>query len=249
MQVLISVEGLEREVLVGRQNKANGVYKPKRKGPCQDDGLTEGLERPYRGDMPNPLMMGVPTFRLFVLKATLIECTLLSSFWLLLELLELMAEEAIGRERVQAISPRQTVRLAHSGATPVALVTHSLALELRNVGEEMFLVDVGLGTPIIFMQDEPTGVPINRATGFKNKVGSLDLVAGESLIKKKILERFFIDLVAGESLIKERAIARIKLKCYNDHNMRFILFDLTLIAFYEFAPRASACYMDLIGNV
>lgn len=30
----------------------------------------------------------------------------------------------------------------------------------------------------ICMQDEPTGVPINRATRFENKVGSLDLVAG-----------------------------------------------------------------------
>ncbi|KAK7322017.1 hypothetical protein VNO80_35201 [Phaseolus coccineus] len=83
----------------------------------EDDGLTEGLERPYRGDI-----------------AALIECALLSSFLLLLELPELTAEEAIGRERVQAISPRQTVRLAHSGATPVAPATHSLALELRNAG-------------------------------------------------------------------------------------------------------------------
>ncbi|KAJ8568232.1 hypothetical protein K7X08_020954 [Anisodus acutangulus] len=73
----------------------------------------------------------------------------------------------------------------------------------------MFLVDAGLGTPRICMQDEPTGVPINRATRFENKVGFLDLVAGESLIKEQILERFFIDQVAGESLIKERATARI----------------------------------------
>nr|YP_009526580.1 ribosomal protein S1 [Ammopiptanthus mongolicus]AXV54339.1 ribosomal protein S1 [Ammopiptanthus mongolicus] len=72
----------------------------------------------------------------------------------------------------------------------------------------MFLVDAGPGTARICMQDEPTGVPINRATRFEKKVGSLDLVAGESLIKKRILERFFIDLVAGESLIKERAAAR-----------------------------------------
>ena len=54
----------------------------------------------------------------------------------------------------------------------------------------------------------PTEVPINRPTRFENKVGSLDPVAGESRIKKKILERLFIDLVAGESLIKERAAAR-----------------------------------------
>nr|WEU53174.1 ribosomal protein S1 [Dracaena sp. C6AG20210925]WEU53209.1 ribosomal protein S1 [Dracaena sp. CZ2NM20220705]WRO38782.1 ribosomal protein S1 [Dracaena cochinchinensis] len=72
----------------------------------------------------------------------------------------------------------------------------------------MFLLDAGPGTPKICMQDELTGVPINRATRFENKVGSLNVVAGESLIKKRILERFFIDLVAGESLIKERAAAR-----------------------------------------
>jgi len=88
------------------------------------------------------------------------------------------------------------------------------------------------------MQDKPTGVPINRAARFDNKVGSPDVVAGESLIKKRaaagsnkvgstdvkvageslikeraaagsnISERLFIDPVAGESLIKERAAAR-----------------------------------------
>jgi len=72
----------------------------------------------------------------------------------------------------------------------------------------MFLVDAGLGTPKICMQDELTGLPIKRATRFENKVGSKNVVAGESLIKKRIEERFFIDLVAGESLIKERADAR-----------------------------------------
>nr|UDH58344.1 ribosomal protein S1 [Brasenia schreberi] len=82
----------------------------------------------------------------------------------------------------------------------------SSVLRLR---DEMFLVDAGPGTPRICMQDEPTGVPINRATRFENKVGSLDVVAGESLIKGRILERLFIDLVSGESLIKERAAARL----------------------------------------
>jgi len=85
---------------------------------------------------------------------------------------------------------------------------NALQSEVLRLREEMFLVDAGPGTPRICMQDEPTGVPINRATRFENKVGSLDLVAGESLIKEQILERFFIDLVAGESLIKERAAAR-----------------------------------------
>jgi len=81
----------------------------------------------------------------------------------------------------------------------------SSVLRLR---EERFLVDAGLGTPRICMEDELTG--INRATRFENKVGSLDLVAGESKkIRKRNLERIFIDLVAGESKIKERAAVRL----------------------------------------
>nr|ARX11157.1 ribosomal protein S1 [Triantha glutinosa] len=87
--------------------------------------------------------------------------------------------------------------------------SQSSVLRLR-LREEMFLVDAGPGSPIICMQDEPTGVPINRATRFENKVGFLNVVAGESLIKEQIFERLFIDLVAGESLIKERAAARFK---------------------------------------
>ncbi|KAF3635480.1 ATPase subunit 9 [Capsicum annuum] len=46
------------------------------------------------------------------------------------------------------------------------------------------IVIPGLGNPRICMQDEPTGVPINRATRFENSVGFLDLVAGESMIKE-----------------------------------------------------------------
>ncbi|GJX39996.1 ribosomal protein L5 [Tanacetum coccineum] len=67
---------------------------------------------------------------------------------------------------------------------------------------------LNLTTARISMQDEPKGVPINRATRFENKVGSLDLVASESLIKKQTFFRFFMDLVTGESLIKEQAAAR-----------------------------------------
>lgn len=87
---------------------------------------------------------------------------------------------------------------------------NALKSEVLRLREDIFLMDAGLGTPIICMQDALTGVPINRTTRFENKVGFLDLVAGESPIKKHILERFFIDLVAGESLIKERAAARFK---------------------------------------
>ncbi|KAK0598242.1 hypothetical protein LWI29_032831 [Acer saccharum] len=74
--------------------------------------------------------------------------------------------------------------------------------------EGMFLVDPGLGTPRICKQDELTGVPNNGATRFENKVGFQDLSAGESLIKKRILERLFIDLATGDSLNKERAASR-----------------------------------------
>ncbi|XP_070057958.1 small ribosomal subunit protein bS1m-like [Nicotiana tomentosiformis] len=85
---------------------------------------------------------------------------------------------------------------------------NALQSDVLRLREEMFLVDAGHGTPKICMQDELTGMPINRATRFKNKVGFLDLVASESLIKEQILERFFIDLVADKSLIKERENAR-----------------------------------------
>ena len=59
---------------------------------------------------------------------------------------------------------------------------NALQSEVLRLREEMFLVDAGLGTPRICMQDEPTGVPINRSTRFENKVGSLDVVAGEPLL-------------------------------------------------------------------
>nr|ARX11160.1 ribosomal protein S1 [Potamogeton natans] len=60
-----------------------------------------------------------------------------------------------------------------------AFLSSVLRLRGRN---QMFLVDAGLGTPIICLQNELTGVPINRATRFENKVGSLDVVAGEPLL-------------------------------------------------------------------
>ncbi len=83
---------------------------------------------------------------------------------------------------------------------------NALQSEVLRLREEMFLVDAGLGTPRICMQDEPTGVPINRATRFENKVGSLDVVAGESPIKERAAARFndlvgSLDVVAGEPLL------------------------------------------------
>ncbi len=85
---------------------------------------------------------------------------------------------------------------------------NALQSEVVRLREDKFVVDAGPGTPRICMQDELTGVPINRAVRFENKVGSQDVVAGESLIKEQILERFFIDVVAGDSKCKERAAVR-----------------------------------------
>lgn len=58
----------------------------------------------------------------------------------------------------------------------------ALQSEVLRLREEKCLVYTGLGTPRICMQDELTGVPINRATRFENKVEFLDLVAGEPLL-------------------------------------------------------------------
>lgn len=89
---------------------------------------------------------------------------------------------------------------------------NALKSQVVHLTEEKFLVDAGLGTPKICMKDELTGVPHPHSNKpgirFPNKVGFMDLVAKESLIKEQILERFFIDLVAGESVIKERAAAK-----------------------------------------
>ena len=80
---------------------------------------------------------------------------------------------------------------------------NALQSEVLRLREEMFLVNAGLGTPRICMQDELTWVPINRATRFTNKVGFL---AGESLIKERAATWFkdlvgSTDVVAGEPLI------------------------------------------------
>nr|ARX11164.1 ribosomal protein S1 [Halophila decipiens] len=68
----------------------------------------------------------------------------------------------------------------------------------------MFLVDAGLGTPRIGMQDET--VPIHRATRFENQVGSLNVGDVQSLIKERTATGFHscfgsLDVVAGEPLL------------------------------------------------
>lgn len=85
---------------------------------------------------------------------------------------------------------------------------NSLQSDVVRLSEEVFLVDSGIGTPRICLQDELIGVKNKEKIRFENRVGFLDLVTGETPINKQILERFFIDLVAGDSTAKERAAAR-----------------------------------------
>ncbi|KAD4584344.1 hypothetical protein E3N88_21945 [Mikania micrantha] len=54
-------------------------------------------------------------------------------------------------------------------ALPLSKFGKALKSEVLRLKEEMFLVDAGLGTARMSMQDEPKGVPINRATRFENK--------------------------------------------------------------------------------
>ncbi|KMS95078.1 hypothetical protein BVRB_012680 [Beta vulgaris subsp. vulgaris] len=85
---------------------------------------------------------------------------------------------------------------------------NALNSDVVRLSEDVFLVDSGIGTPRTCLQDELIGAKDTQKIRFENRVGFLDLVAGESLINKQILERFFIDLVAGDSTAKERATAR-----------------------------------------
>ncbi|KAH9613096.1 hypothetical protein KSS87_001484 [Heliosperma pusillum] len=86
----------------------------------------------------------------------------------------------------------------------------ALQSEVLRLNKEMFSVDTGLGNPRICLKDELTRVPNDpKITRFNNKVGFLDMVAGETNVQKHILERFFIDLMTGDSRIKERAVGKL----------------------------------------
>ncbi|XP_021742009.1 uncharacterized protein LOC110708230 [Chenopodium quinoa] len=85
---------------------------------------------------------------------------------------------------------------------------NSLQADVLRLSEDVFLVDSGIGTPRICLQDELIGVKNKNKIRFENRVGFLDLATSETLINKQMLERFFIDLVAGDSIAKERATAR-----------------------------------------
>ncbi|KAG4127284.1 hypothetical protein ERO13_D10G207900v2 [Gossypium hirsutum] len=85
----------------------------------------------------------------------------------------------------------------------------AIKAEVLRLREQTLLVDAGIGSPRICTQDETTltGSAINR---FEDKVGFFDkgVGGGESLVRKRFLERFFVDLVSGESIAKERAAVR-----------------------------------------
>ncbi|CAL9070164.1 unnamed protein product (mitochondrion) [Musa banksii] len=87
----------------------------------------------------------------------------------------------------------------------IALQSSVLRCSLK---EKMFLVDAGPGTPLNCMEDELTGVPINRATSHRFL---MDLVAGQSQIKERAVLRFHdfwgsLDVLAGEPLLLPRRL-------------------------------------------
>ncbi|PHU03939.1 hypothetical protein BC332_29190 [Capsicum chinense] len=80
-----------------------------------------------------------------------------------------MDEKAISAlNSLQKETGKTTDFVGESSAEGTMIVSpkrrNALQSEVLNLREEMFLVDAGLGTPKICMQDETTGVPINRAT-------------------------------------------------------------------------------------
>ncbi|KAL8255141.1 hypothetical protein R6Q59_033362 [Mikania micrantha] len=77
----------------------------------------------------------------------------------------------------------------------------ALKSEVLRLKEEMFLVDAGLGTARMSMQDEPKGVPINRATRFENKVLTPENFT-KSLFSTK--ERMPVSIESLASLVNER---------------------------------------------
>nr|GEV71381.1 ribosomal protein L5, mitochondrial [Tanacetum cinerariifolium] len=91
-------------------------------------------------------------------------------------------------------------RIVDSGSVPDAAVYNFLASQLckrGNVAEEMFLVDAGLATARMSMQDEPKGVPINRATRFENKIHTKPSLDGTEQDLANGSKAFFIDKVKG----------------------------------------------------
>ncbi|MCE3049317.1 NADH:ubiquinone dehydrogenase subunit 5 [Datura stramonium] len=107
--------------------------------------------------------------------------------------------------------------------------------------------------PRTCMQDEPTGVPINQATKFENLVGFLDLVSGShGLLGWRLVE----DDVKQVNVYKNTIV-----KFHSSFRRRSIYHSITgkegtstcisfssifsLIAFYEVASGASACYLRI----
>ncbi|KAK9682627.1 hypothetical protein RND81_10G086500 [Saponaria officinalis] len=108
------------------------------------------------------------------------------------------------------MSPYMSRLFPKSNSSYLLTSGKALQSEVVRLSKDMFLVDTGLGNPKTCLKDELTRVPNDpKTTRFNNKVGFLDMVAGESNIQKHILERFFIDLMTGDSRIKERASGKL----------------------------------------
>ncbi|KAI3664406.1 hypothetical protein L1987_89844 [Smallanthus sonchifolius] len=74
-------------------------------------------------------------------------------------------------------SDRKEISGAMPGGKEEAVIGKALKSEVLRLKEEIFLVDAGLGTARMSMQDEPKGVPISRATSTSKKFDYPPLVS------------------------------------------------------------------------
>ncbi|KAL9233892.1 hypothetical protein vseg_008827 [Gypsophila vaccaria] len=108
------------------------------------------------------------------------------------------------------MSPYMSRLFPKSNSSYLLTSGKALQSEVVRLSKDMFLVDTGLGNPKMCLKEELARVPSNpKTTRFSNRVGFLDMVAGESNIQRRILERFFIDIMTGDSAIKERASGKL----------------------------------------
>jgi hypothetical protein len=81
--------------------------------------------------------------------------------------------------------------------------------EVFSLGKEKFLLDTGIGSPKTCQKGELIYQCLPKKQRLINKVGYFHVKAGESLIKTRISERFFLEILAGNSKIKERTAASL----------------------------------------
>ncbi|KAF4398827.1 hypothetical protein G4B88_028190 [Cannabis sativa] len=110
-----------------------------------------------------------------------------------------------------------------------------LQAQVLRLREETFMVDYGVGPPKICTRDELTRVPVDGSTRFENVVGYVDVKAGESQIKKQMLERFFVDVVAAWLELNKMLRTNAKVKGFIVEKVRGG-YSVAIAGFIAFLP-------------